>query len=342
MLGKIKKFDLLFLLIFALILRLFFSYFVFTYQHDRLIQDDYPSYADALLAGNLNTPTFVDFDKRLFPTYPILIVITKPLFTTSLYAGIALSILSSIVAIYLSFKLFKDKLLVLLMVISPPVWIEQSAKVANEPFFIVLALSALMLFFKKRYLFTGFIMGLAFTTRPVALMLIVSLLIFLLQKKQFMQAGKTLIGFILPVLLLVLFNYFVFGPHELLQQFSHPDRYGHLRFGFIQISQDFYRTLDWKQYKIFISGTFYVGTNLFALVILLLNRKKSDLIYICFLWISTTLLFILTFSPFTLLDDFGRYALASLPAYLLGFSLFYKTVWKNFTSKNKLSIKAGK
>jgi Gpi18-like mannosyltransferase len=263
-------------------------------------------------------------------------VITKPLFNSSVYAGIFISILSSTFALYLAYRVFKDKMLLVLMAISPPMWIEQSTKVANEPLFILLSLGALLLFLRKKYFVSGCIIGLAFTTRPIGLMLLLAFLIFLLQKQQAKQILKTLAGFVIPVILLFLFNGIIFGPHEILEQFIHPDRYGNLRLGFIQIAKDFYRTIDWKQYKIFLSGTFYVITNLFALIILIHYRKKSDLIYLCFLWLTTTLLFILTFSPFTLLDNFGRYALAALPSYLLGFSLFYRSMWKKFISKNKL------
>jgi Gpi18-like mannosyltransferase len=341
-LGKIKKFDLFFIITIAIILRLATGIYFANFHYTRLVQDDYAPYADAMLAGKLNTHTFVDYDRRLFPTYPIVIAIAKPLFNSSLYAGIAISILSSLFALYLALRVFKDKFLVFLMAISPPIWLEQSVKVANESLFIVLVLSALLLFFRKSYVVTGIILGIAFTTRPIALTLLVSLIILLLQRHQLKTVSKMLAGFMLPVFLLLFFNYTTFGPHELLQQFSHPDRYGQLQLGFIQIAKDIYRTLSWKDYRTFISGTFYVLTNLLALVILIRYRKQSELSYLCFLWLTITLIFILTFSPFKILDDFGRYALAALPAYLYGFSLFYTSLWKMFISKNRLHKKVGR
>lgn len=312
------------ILITAFILHLLTSIFILNFHPERIIQDNYHHYADAFIEGRLTSETFSDTDRRLFPLYPIAISLVKPFFISSLYAGIALSIFFSLLALFVAKKVFQDTFFLWLMVFLPPIWLEQSSTVATEAFFIFLTLCALLLFRNKNMFFAGLLIGLAFITRPVALALLATCLLIVLQKKQLQEVTKITGGFFLGVMFLLLFNFIVFGEKELLQQFQHTERYGELRLGFIQIVQDFYRTLDWGEYRTFFSGLFYVVTNLFALIVLTIYRKTSDLAKVCFYWLLFTLLFILTFSPFKLLDDFGRYALAALPAYIYAFTLFYR------------------
>ena len=275
-------------------------------------QDNYTGYVSAMAHNTLASSLFPDYGRRLFPGLPILMYLGSLGTKQTLVAGIFISIVSSAGVAFLLWKLIKSPLPALLSIVLPPVWVSQGGKVATEPVFAALALFAVFLFLKKKYLLTGILIGLTVTIRPIGIVLLLSFAPFLFkQPKKYLL--HFLVGFSLPILLFFIFNYTFFGSKEIFEQFIHGNRYGGFRLGFIQIAQDFYRTIAWKQYRIFSSGLFYVCTYLLALFMLYKKRNQSFLTKFSFLWMALSLLFILSPSPFTLLDNFGRYALAALP-----------------------------
>jgi hypothetical protein len=287
-------------------------------------QDRYADYAYALGNGSISGPSFPDFDKRLFPAYPWAILVFKPLFVDEILSGLAISLLGAMGVIYLMWYLWKQLLPVLLIAFFPPMWVKQSAKVATETFFVFFSLLALLFFWKRKPFLSGVIIGICFMTRPVAVALLAAEVVMYLPRREAKQILHLISGFVISILPLFIFNAVIFGPDEILQQFMSSDRYGGLRLGFIQIGQDISIKLSLQEYKLVISGVLYFATNILSLFVLYYFRKQSNKILILFYWQIFTLLFILTFSPFTLLGDFGRYALACVPAYIMGFSLLIR------------------
>ncbi len=319
-----KKYILGLILSAALVIRVFLSIQHLNDTSFFIQQDHYADYADALVNRTVATSDFIDGDKRLLPGYPLLILLVKIVAGSSIVSGILINICLALLLTFILWKVEKSMLVASLAAFFPPMWLKITSEVANEPLFILCCLAGILLFVKKRYLAAGLVIGFSFDVRIIGISLFIALTLVLLQQKLWKKLMLFGVGFFMIVSLLFIFNYWVFGPGELLQQFSHTSRYGGIRLGFIQISQDFYRTLAWKQYKIFMSGSFYVITNLVALYMLFRARKQSLLYTIYFLYLLCALLFILSFSPFTLLDDFGRYALAAFPAYIVGIALFIK------------------
>ncbi len=313
------------ILLFAILILILFSRFFLymIYIHDPTIhiqQDNYANYALAIKNNTLSSNKFNYYDKRLMPGYAILIYTLSFLIPNALYAGIIVSIISSIFVAYFLWKLIPSPLPALLSVFFPPIWVKAGAKVATEPIFVLVSLLSIYANQKKRYFITGILLGILFSIRLIGIILLF-ILCFIILKKRKKIPIKLILGFFIPVIILFIFNYIFFGINGIFEQFVHNSGYGGIRLGFIQIMRDIYRTLSWKQYQIFFSGLFYIVVNIAALVFLFLRRKQSNLIFFFFLWQLFTLLFILSLSPSQLIDDFGRYTLASLPALLLGISL---------------------
>lgn len=318
----------------AVLLRGFMTYYNLTTPSVFIQQDRYADYAQALADGSVNT-TLNRNDAQLFPGYPMLILLLLPITHSPIIAGITVSFLSSLGVIYVTMKLFKDLRLGAFLVFFPPWWVKQAGKVANEPVFVFSALLAIFAFVKKKYVITGLLVGFACIIRPIGISLLVSIIVVTFLQKRYKGLLPVLFGVAVSFAGLLLYNYTVFGQSDILKQLVNTTRYNGLRLGVIQLAQDFYRTIDWGQYKIFLSGLFYVSTNLLALSTMFFYRKHSLLTQLFFYWFLFSILFILLPSPFTLLDDFGRYALAVVPAYTVGIVYFIWFLYKKFILQKK-------
>jgi hypothetical protein len=93
---------------------------------------------------------------------------------------------------------------------------------------------------------------------------------------------------------------------------------GFSHLGIITIVKDIFRAFDWKQYRILISGLFYLTLNFFTLISLFRLRLKKQLFRIAFFWQLSSLGFIFSFSPIPLLEEFGRFTVPFVPAIILG------------------------
>lgn len=319
-----KNRTLIIILFFALLIRVLFLINHLQNPSYSIQQDNYADYADALLEGGLNTTSFSQFDRRLLPGYPILIAAFTVITGSSVTSGLFISLASSLASIIIIWKLHKHILLTILFAFISPMWIEQSTEVANETVFIFFSLLSIILFFKKKYFITGLLLGFLFDIRMIAICLFTAYLLILIQKKQLKEVVVSMVGFSTFVFFLLIFNLVIFGKEDIIQQFAHGERYGGIRLGLFQIAHDFYRSLEWKQYKIFFSGLFYVIFNLLAIIKLYQFRSVSYFAKFLFYWMLFTLLFIFTFSPYTLLEDFGRYSLASFPACIYGIFLWLR------------------
>lgn len=328
-----------YIVILAFILRVLIAYSIFNNPNVFIQQDHYADYADALVQNTINTPNFSAYDTQLFPGYPLIIILFMTITSSSIYAGLLISLISSMGAIYLMQKLFKDYRITALTAFFPPMWLEQAGEVSTEPIFVFICLLSILLSQRKRYLLAGILIGLSFIIKPVGICLFGVIILKIAIKKQYNALLMFSLGFILMLGGILAFNILVFGQSGVLKQFISTSRYEGLRLGILQLPLDFYQVLfELKDYKFFLSGLFYVISNIASLVALYFNRNRNEISQIFFYWFLLTLLFIITISPSTLLGDFGRYALASFPAYILGIFFLLKFSSRKIHLLNKIKL----
>ncbi len=311
------------ILFLALILRFIVIYVNYHNPNFEFQQESYSYYINSLKDGSITSHDFSPVEKRLFPGYIMLILPFTNLIDNSVVIGIVLNIFLFIVSFFLVWKIFKNVLTNLIFAFFPPVWIMQTSKASSEPLTVTLLLTSLLFFSKKLYLQTGLVIGFAFSVRTVSICLLLAFLIPLFFKKKYDEIIRIILGFLTTASILFMYNYLVFGKTDLFTQFTNLDQnYGIVRIGFIQMYQDIIRTIDWGQYRILFSGIFYMIINFFSLFILFKNRKKSNLINVCFYWMLFSLLFVFSLSPFTLIENFGRYTTPASPMIAVAFAIF--------------------
>lgn len=304
----------------AFILRIFLLDIHLSDPKYSIQQDDYLDYTIALKNNTINTQQFPDFNKRLFPGYPIAIYIFSGLIPP-LAAGVLMNLLFSILAIYLLWLLTRNLTATAFFAFFPPIWITQGTKIATEPIMAVFLLLAIFLYLKRSSLLSGIILGLSFNIRLISICLFLALVILSLSKRNYQKAKSLFLGFIPSSFILLIYNYFVFGKTGIFKQFVNlNDNYNGIKIGILQIISDLFRTLDWHQYRIFASGVFYLLYVLVGLYLLYKKRKSEKFIKICFLWLLFSLIFIFALGPTPLLEDFARYATPVLPAVAVGFT----------------------
>lgn len=293
-------------------------------------QDNYADYAfslkNKLLKGleiskeNPNT--------RLFPGYPILILLVNPIFKSEVTAGLAISLFSSVMSIYFFWLLTKNLTATGIFSFFPPIWVIQSTKVSSEPLVVLLLLSSILLYRCRFFFFSGIVLGFASDVRLISICLLAALIIHLVLDRKGKDIISLIAGFVLLFSLLMFFNYLIFGLSELFQQFAANLTFGRATFGGLQLLKDVFRAIDWGQYRILISGIFYLLINFFALFQLFKHKKISGLYQISFFWMLFSLIFIFLLSPTPLLEEFSRYSVPFVPALILGFFTFSNKIRK--------------
>jgi Gpi18-like mannosyltransferase len=279
------------------------------------LQDNYFYYAHALDSNTLsidNNP-----DSRFFPWYPTLILfLSKVFFIPFSYSGLIINFLSLIGSVLIFWKLSKDRLATLLFCFIPTIWFIAPIKIATESLTVFLLLISLYLYHRKRLLLTGVVLGLASGVRPISVCLLISLIIVLLKNKNIFKIIK---GFLASFALIFIYNFFVFK--DLFYQFKIYPKIGGASgssLGFIQIFNDIFRALDWHQYRILTSGLIYILSSFIITYFLYKFRKKKEIYKISFYWSFFSLLFIFSFGPNPLLEEFRRFIIPFLPALILG------------------------
>jgi len=311
------------IIIFAILLRIISLAIQLNQPNHFFEQDHYVEYADALRKHALLAPTFLNADQRLFPGYPLLIDLFCPLFSSSWDAALFISLVSGIAAIVFFYLISNDLLSTFTFSFLPPIWLRESTKIATEPLTVLLLLASLLAFVKKRPFLSGIIVGLSSTVRLISVCLFLAELISFPKKE---DRIKITLGFVISFSLLFLFNISQFSAQGMFMQFlKNPvvgGAGGTTFFGFWQIIKDLFRAWDWKQYRIIISGVFYLVLNFAAGWQLYKFRKISSLASVCFLWISFSLLFIFSISPIPLLEEFSRFSAPFCAAVVLAFCYF--------------------
>lgn len=290
--------------------------------HFEFHQEGYTNYIEALKKGSINTPAFGNYETRLFPGYILIILPFTFLFGNVDAIGVVLNLFLFTISFILIWKIFRNVFINFLFAFFPPIWIMQIIKASSEPLTVTLLLTSIYLFIKKYYFSVGLVLGLAFSVRTITFCLLLGIVAVLFFEKKVQEIAKLLIGFLATAILLILYNYLVFGTDHLFMQFTNLDQnLNGATIGFIQIFKDILRTVDWKEYKILFSGIFYLIINFASLLIIYKFRNKSEITKICFYWVLFSIIFILTVSPHSLIENFGRYSIPFLPAVCVAIDL---------------------
>lgn len=306
------------ILVVALILRIILTFYQVSDRNFNIQQDNYVDYASDLNKG-FSSKSFLNIsDTRLLPGYPILIFLISKLMISPTAAGYGISLFSSLLSIYLFWKLTKKMFATLIFTIFPPIWVEQSVKVSTEPVTVLLLLLSIILYKKKKIFYLGVVLGLATDIRLISIALLGALIWHLAFSKKISEVKNLLLGFIPIFLLLFVYNYFVFGNYGIFRQFEFYPSVGRASIGFIQIFKDFLSAFSHGQYRSLFSGVFYILLTLLAMRGLYRKRKTSNFNRICYYWAVFSILFIFTYGPTPLLGEYRRFLVPVLPALIVG------------------------
>lgn len=278
-------------------------------------QDSYADYAHALVRGEITQ--YEEAGKRLFPGYPLLISIVSIAVKSEIVSGVLISLLASLGSVYLFWLLTKNRAATFVFSLFPPIWVVQSTKVATEPITVFLLLMTLFFYLRKNYFLSGVLLGCTFDIRLITVCLFFALLYHAFRIKSFTAIKSMVFGFLPFALLLPFYNYLVLDRSVYYQFVANPS-IGRVTIGAVQIIQDFFRAIDWGQYRILVSGTLYVIANVVACILLYRKRNRSALYTIASYWMTFSLVFIFSLGPTPLLEEFSRFTVPLVPALLLG------------------------
>ncbi|MDO8610149.1 MAG: hypothetical protein Q7R95_06355 [bacterium] len=302
----------------ALILRIIATFYQVNDLNFNIQQDNYADYASALNKGFSSKSFLNTSDTRLFPGYPILIFMVSKFMISPIVAGYMISLFSSLLSIYLFWRLTGKKFATLVFAVFPPIWIAQSVKVATEPITVLLLLISIILYKKKMIFYSGIILGLATDIRLISISLLAALILQLTFLKHRKGIICLMLGFLPIFFSLFIYNYFVFGVSGIFRQFEFYPSIGQASIGFIQIFKDFAKAILEGQYRTLFSGLLYILITLLAVLGLYKKRRLSSFNNLCYYWMLFSLLFIFTYGPTPLLGEYGRFLVPVLPALIVG------------------------
>lgn len=274
------------------------------FQKGEIQQDDYLQYAAALpdrLKG------LSDFDTRLFPGLPFLILFAKNFAGSYVTAGY-LVVFSAFFASYLLLYKLTGSKYSFFPLIFPPAMLNQASIISTDLLAIFFILLGIYLFKKQLYKWMVLIFGLSVWIRPLGAISFAGILFYLFWKKKLSLIFPYLTYFIVPIFLLGAYNIFVFGPTGILHPYVVYSQAGHIVLGFVQLAKDIPRAFQWNQYRIFISGISYLALFLLILIYTIrhfLNNKEENAVIFFIIWTISVFLLFLGFTPY--LENFGRY-----------------------------------
>jgi Gpi18-like mannosyltransferase len=298
-------------------------YFVFTnitrtdYLTAPVSQDNYIGYIKNLENGTLNNPQ--NSETRFFPWYPVsMLLINRTTLLPLAYAGLLINFVSLLASIIIFWKITKDRLSTTIFSFFPPVWFYSPIKIATEPLTLALLLLSLFFYLKKKYLLTGLLIGISTGVRLISVGLFLALIAFSLKNIRTKIIPLSL-GYLLTFSLLILYNIIVFK-NVFYQIMLYPKVGGASgsSLSVVQIFADILRTISWHQYRILTSGLLYIAIAFIAVFLLYKYRNIKVIYKISFLWLVFSLLFIFSFGPNPMLEEFRRFLIPVIPAVILG------------------------
>ncbi|KKS00768.1 MAG: hypothetical protein UU51_C0001G0027 [Microgenomates group bacterium GW2011_GWC1_41_20] len=274
-------------------------------------QDNYMEYARHL-PFEVGKISF--YDSRLLPGLPILIYLLHFLTGDIYVAGYLLMFIFFGGSYLLLYKLTHSPLS-FVPLIFPPILLNLASLIDTEYPFIFLIVLSYFLTKSKNFKWAFLIIGISVWFRLAGLAVLAGVFIYMALKKKFGKFLLNLPYFVMPVLLLTLYNIYFYGSgNPFYQLFTyqalHPER---ISMGIVQLGQDVLRAFRWQWYRILVSGIFYI----FVYFYLYLKSFKNKTLE--FWIISSIYLFTLTVNLVPFLENLGRYLAPTIPLFWLMF-----------------------
>lgn len=285
---------------------------IFRFHSGQIQQDNYLGYAISLAKGLKNISFF---DSRLFPGLPAIICLINFILGNILLSGY-LAVFSALIGSYIILYKLTDSTNSFIPLIFPPVMLNQASLIATEIPAIFFILLSIFLFKKQKFALAVLVSACGFWIRPITVIPAVAILIYLFIKNK-IKVIKFLPFFLLPVVLLLLFNFHFFGSNNLFHQFTAYRNLGVGTLGITQIFADIPRALRWGWYRIFASGVFYFSLAIFLLISTLMEIKKKTKVFDKTLTMAllASLLFIFSLNSVPFLENLGRYLAPTIPLF---------------------------
>ncbi len=312
MLTKIYKHK---LFILCVIISVFLAFIRF--NNGIVQQDNYVGYSETL---PLNVGKISFFESRLLPGLPIVIYLLHFITGNSFLAGYVVVILSLIGSYVLLYKLTGSKYS-FLPLIFPPILLNLSSLIDTEMPFVFLMLLAIYFYKKDLFRWAFLVLGISVTFRIAGIAIFAGMVFYMIMTKKIKKAVLNLPYFLIPVVLLVIYNVYFFGiKNPFYQLFTyealHPSR---ISFGMGQLFYDLIRAARWHWYRILLSGFFYIT---FYICLYWKALKSRGLEF----WIITAFyIFTLGINLVPFLENLGRYLAPIVPIFWL---IFYKNIKK--------------
>jgi hypothetical protein len=278
-------------------------------------QDNYVEYARHL---PLDIKNISFFESRLFPGLPIFIYLFNLFLSNYWLSGYLITILSFVGSYIILYKLTKSELSVLPLVF-PPILLNLATLIDTEFPFIFLILLTYYLFQNGKYALSFLLIGISIWFRLAGVSILSGIFVYFLINKDLKKFIINLPYFLIPVLLLVIYNACFYGSNNYFYQIFtyealHPNR---ISIGFLQLVEDLTRSYRWGWYRIFVSGLFYIF--LYSVIWIRSINKKS----LIFWMITLFYLFTLTINLVPFLENLGRYLAPIIPLFWIS---YYKKV----------------
>lgn len=324
MLTQIQKHKWFFLI---LILAVFLA--LYRFNHGVVQQDNYIGYAQYFPS---NIPNVSFYDSRLLPGLSILIYLLH--FVTKNYfaAGYLITMISFAGSYFVLYKLTRSSYSFLPLVF-PPVLLNLATLIDTEYPFIFLTIFSYFLFKKNDFKWAFLLIGISVWFRLAGLSILTGIFIYMLLKKKIAKFFIYLPYFMIPVVLLFIYNIHNFGvKNPFYQLFTyealHP---GRINMGIVQLVQDLVRAYRWGWFRILSSGIFYI---FFYFYLFIKSFNKKD---VKFWLIAGIYLFTLTVNLVPFLENLGRYLAPTVPIFWL---IYYKKIkgWLLVTLFSGISV----
>lgn len=269
-------------------------------------------YDKDLIKANYQFPLTTEYYTAHFPMFPALIRAFSVV-TNYPYAMLAVTLLSSFLAIYFFHKLTGNYFLTFLFSIFPARWLIVRSVGSADPLFLASIIASLYFFKNKKYLLAGIWGAVAQLTKSAAILLFISYLAYFIWAKRFEinkfvpRIKKTLPLLLIPFSLLIVFTFYYFATGDFWVYFRSGDNI-HLFFPPFQI---FNYSAAWV-------GTFWLEEIIFVYLLGALGVyklfQKKEIEY----GIFSAIFFLSTL--FVSHRDLVRYSLPLVPFLFLAFS----------------------
>lgn len=269
-------------------------------------QGNYLEYAASLDQGNLSL--LDPGTARLSPGLPSLIYFSAPFLGGFTGAGQIIVILSYLFTYYIVYRYTQSKYAFLALVF-PPVVFSQFTLINSDPVFIAVVLLALLLLAKEKWFLPALLMGLSVWFRLLGLIFAPVLFIWYAYRGEWVKLSFSLLIFALPIIALVAFNAYHFGPGYLLQQAYPYVDWSLTQASFLELWRQIPEAYDLNRQPPLLSGLLYLGLFFAWWLLATFNTDSLAGQYRRAIGLTATFMILLVFTlgPTPFLEEFARY-----------------------------------